>query len=93
VAGAQELEEEDRRIRRVRLLVDLASNLIMQGGLQRGEAEALVDLVGRGVLELFPGSERTFDVVYRTRFQRLMSEFVASDHPADPILFPGRPRS
>jgi hypothetical protein len=63
-----ELAEEDRRARQLRLIVDLTSSVIAQGGVDREEAEALVAATRRRALELFPGKEDTFDLVLAPRF-------------------------
>ncbi|PYQ42963.1 MAG: hypothetical protein DMF77_11395 [Acidobacteria bacterium] len=54
-----DVAEENRRARQLRMIVDLASSVIVQGGLRRGEAEALVAATRRRALELFPGKEDT----------------------------------
>ena len=75
----EELADEARRIVRVRAIVDVTSHLIMQSGLHRSEAEALVDFARDNVLELFPGREETFEIVYARRFRRLIDEFTRQD--------------
>lgn len=81
-----DVQEESRRVRSVRLMVDLASNLIMQGNISRAEGEALVTAVRARILDLFPDREETYELLYATRFARLLDEFT-SDHPPGP----GRP--
>jgi hypothetical protein len=73
--SAEEVAEEDRRARQLRLLVDLTCNVVAQGGLTRTEARELVDATRRRVLELFPGKEETFDLILAPRFARLIDEF------------------
>ena len=95
-----ELAEEDRRARQLRLIVDLTSSVIAQGGVDRDEAEALVAATRRRALELFPGKEDTFDLVLAPRFARLILEFAASQpaggrsvgrpRPANVVPFPKR---
>jgi len=70
-----EIAREERRLRYLRVLVDLTANLIRQGGLGRSEAEALVEAARRHILDLFPGKEATYDLIYRPRFERLIREF------------------
>jgi hypothetical protein len=82
-----ELAEEDRRARQLRLIVDLTSNVIAQGGIDREEAEALVAATRRRALELFPGKEDTFDLVLGPRFARLIAEFVRPVRPANVVAF------
>jgi len=95
-----ERAEEDRRARQLRLIVDLTSSVIAQGGVDRDEAEALVAATRRRALELFPGKEDTFDLVLAPRFARLILEFAASQpaggrsvgrpRPANVVPFPKR---
>jgi hypothetical protein len=84
----EDIEDEGRRIRRVRLVVDLTASLIMQGALGRQEAEALVGTARRAVLTLFPGSEQTYEIVYAHRFQRLLDEFARPGPAAGATVIP-----
>lgn len=84
----EELADEARRISRVRAIVDVTSSLIMQSGFRRSEAEALVDMARQKVLELFPGSEETFEIVYARRFCRLIDEFTRPDSTREPVIIP-----
>jgi len=78
-----ELAEENRRARQLRMIVDLACSVIVQGGIERAEAEALVAATRRRALELFPGKEDTFDLILAPRFARLIREFVPPAPPAN----------
>lgn len=84
----EELADEARRISRVRAIVDVTSSLIMQSGFHRSEAEALVDMARQKVLELFPGREETFEIVYARRFRRLIDEFARLDPASEPLIIP-----
>ena len=75
IPSDQDRAEEDRRARQLRMVVDLASSVIVQGGIGREEAEALVAATRRRALELFPGKEDTFDLILAPRFARLIREF------------------
>ena len=88
MATREELADEARRMSRVRTIVDVTSNLIMQSGLHRREAEALVALARQKVLELFPGREETFEIVYARRFQRLVDEFTRPDSRNEAVILP-----
>lgn len=68
------LQEENRRIRRLRRLVDFTIAVILQGSYDRREAESMVEGVRKTALELFPGKESTFELVYRPRFERVLRE-------------------
>lgn len=82
--------EEQRRARRLRVVVDLATELLRQGQVNREEAEALVAAVRQQALALFPGKESTFDLVLAPRFARLLDEFVG--HLAPRKVLPFLPR-
>jgi hypothetical protein len=66
------LEEEERRLRRLRLLVDLTAAVIRNRPLMRAEAEQAVEHLRDQVLEIFPDKGAVFDLVYRARFRRLI---------------------
>ena len=87
VPSDHDLAEEHRRARQLRMIVDLTSNVIMQGGIDRREAEALVAATRRRALELFPGKEDTFDLILAPRFARLIGEFVGPAPPANVLPF------
>ncbi len=70
----EEIDEESRRVRRLRIVVNLALNLIAQGQLTCEEAANLAAATRRIALQLFPGKEHAFDLIYRPKFQRLMNE-------------------
>lgn len=71
---AEAIAEESRRVRRLRMVVQLALELIAQGELSYEEAADLVGATRRIALQLFPGKETTFDLIYLPRFQRLIRE-------------------
>jgi hypothetical protein len=73
---AAALADEGRRLRRLRMVVDLATNVIMQGRLSRREAEELVAAARSGILGLFPDKESTYELILAPRFARLLDEFV-----------------
>jgi hypothetical protein len=68
----EEIDEESRRIRRLRILVRLTLDTIAAGGLSAEEAAGMVAATRRAALEMFPGKERAFDLIYRPQFQRMM---------------------
>jgi hypothetical protein len=73
-AGA--LADEGQRLRQLRMVVDLTTNVLMQGRLPREEAEDLVTAARRRILELFPDKQDTYDMILAPRFARLLDEFV-----------------
>ena len=66
------LHDEQRRMRRVRFIVDFTSSVLMQSGLTRAEGEELVAAARERILELFPGREQTYEILYGRRFARLL---------------------
>jgi hypothetical protein len=68
----EEIDEESRRIRRLRILVYLTLDTIAGGDLSPEEAARMVAATRQAALEMFPGKERAFDLIYRPQFQRVM---------------------
>ena len=69
-----EIQEESRRLRRLQLLVSLVTNVISQGDLPIEEASELVASTRQAALNLFPGKELAYDLIYKPRLQRLLRE-------------------
>lgn len=89
-ADQEALAEEQRRLRELRVTVDLAASVIAQGRLPRAEGEALVAATRRRALALFPDKAPTFDLVLAPRFARLLDEFAAEPAPARGRVLPFR---
>jgi hypothetical protein len=70
----QAIREENRKLRYLRFLVDLALAEIRAGRLSRTQAETVVRNIRSQALKLFPGKETAFDLIYRPRFQRAITE-------------------
>ena len=68
------LRAEDRRIRQLQFVASLALQTIAQTSVTYGEAVALLDGTRTLALNLFPGKELAFDLIYRPRFQRLIAQ-------------------
>ena len=68
----EQIDDESRRIRRLRILVQLTVETIAEGGLSAEEAAGMIAATRRVALEMFPGKERAFDLIYRPQFQRVM---------------------
>lgn len=66
----KEIEEENRRIRFLRYLVDFSILSIQEGDLTREKALELVEEVKRAACGLFPGKEEAFELIYRPRFRK-----------------------
>lgn len=70
----QAIAEESRRIRRLQLTVRLVMNVISQSDLPFEEASRMVAATRQVALNLFPGKEDTYDLLYQPRLQRLLAQ-------------------
>jgi hypothetical protein len=70
----EEINEESRQGRRLRILVQLALETIADGDLSIEEAAEVAAATRRAALKMFPGKDQAFDWVYRPKFQRLIHE-------------------
>ena len=69
-----EIEEENRRVRRLQIVVSLVMNTIAQSDIPIEEASELVASTRQFALRLFPDKELAYDLIYAPRFKRLLSE-------------------
>jgi hypothetical protein len=69
-----EIREENKRIRHLRRLVDFSLALIAQSPMSPDEANRVVQAVREQAMQLFPGKEETFELLYTPRFRRLIAE-------------------
>jgi hypothetical protein len=74
VSSQDEIREENRKVRRLQVVVGLVMNVIRQSDLPVEEALELVADTRQFALRLFPDKEFTYDLIYQPRFQRLLSE-------------------
>ena len=71
----EELQDEQRRLRRLQIMVNMVMSVIGQDpSLTVDEAAEMVADTRRAALAMFPGKELAFDLIYRPRLQRLMRE-------------------
>jgi hypothetical protein len=70
----EELEEEERRLRQLRITVNLAFCTIGQTDMTLAQAQQMVVATRGMALRLFPGKDLAFDLIYLPRFQRLLAE-------------------
>jgi hypothetical protein len=68
------LGEENRKIRRLKIMVSLGLSLLSQERLSRREAEQIVESIRHSALRMFPGKETTWEIVYAPRFHRVIEE-------------------
>ena len=68
------LAAEERKVRRLRRAMDLAAALLWQIDLTLEEAQDVVNHAKYTALQLFPDKEETFDLIYGSRFRRILVE-------------------
>ncbi len=70
------LAEEEHKLERLRELVDSACEEIMGGRLDRQEGTVLAQRVRRQAREIIPDLMDKFDLIYKSRFERLISQYI-----------------
>ena len=70
------IEEEQKKIRYLRTVVDLTSATLRQGNLTPIQALELISATKRHVLYLFPDKEETYNLIYKPRFERIIKESI-----------------
>ena len=79
MATLKEIQEERKKLRYLRLIVDLTLQLLYQEDLTVSEMLELVEATKKQVLTLFPGKEFQFELIYRPRFNRVIQERLQSN--------------
>jgi hypothetical protein len=74
IPSSAEIEEESRRIRRLRIVVNMSLGLIAQGGMPYEEAQEIVAAAKRLAEDFFPGKGHVFELLYRPQFRRLIND-------------------
>lgn len=74
VPDLQAVQDEARRYRRLQFLMDLTMTTIAQSPMSYEEALELIQSAKQAALNLFPGREETFELIYMSRFRRLLAE-------------------
>jgi hypothetical protein len=70
-----ELDAERVKVRRLQFMMSMVMNVIAQNDRMKvEEASELVASAREAALNMFPGKELAYDLIYRPRFQRLLSE-------------------
>ena len=74
-ANFQEQEEERRKLRRLQIMMSMVMSVISQdGNLSIEEASELAANAKRAALAMFPDKEFAYDILYKPRLQRLLTE-------------------
>ncbi len=73
------IQDENRRIRQLRIMTDLLIQLLMSGSVSMSEADSMICGVKEFAMRLFPGKEPEFELIYMPRFRRALLESGAYD--------------
>lgn len=77
--SGEALRDEERRLRRLRFIMDLTQAVLMQSELDFREVRELLENARAAALVLFPDKEEVYDLVYASRFKRILADrFVIS---------------
>ncbi len=68
------LQAEENRVRRLGRAMDIASILLLRTDLTLSEAQEVVAHAKQVAMDLFPDKENTFDLIYGSRFRRILAE-------------------
>ncbi len=74
IFSKSEIIEENKKIRKLQLLVDFAMVYIAQAATTLDECHRVVDGVRKFAYNLFPDKKETFELIYTPRFRRLIAE-------------------
>lgn len=70
----ENLKDEEKRLRRLRFLVNLAQGVLMQADLTLREAFTIMEDTKKAALTLFPDKEDVYDLVYTPRLRRIIRD-------------------
>ena len=70
-----EIEDENRKLRRLQIMMSMVMQVLSeQSDLTIEEASELVASSRKAALNLFPGKELAYDLIYKPRLQRVIKE-------------------
>ncbi len=69
-----EIDDENKRIRRLQIMINMVTSVLCQADLTIEEASELVASAKRAALAMFPDKEFAFDIIYKPRLQRVLRE-------------------
>ncbi len=69
-----EIDDENKRLRRLQIMISMVTSVLSQSDLTLEEASELVANTKRAALAMFPDKEFAYDIIYKPRLQRLLRE-------------------
>lgn len=70
----EDIRQEEKNMRRLRFIVDLTEAVLVQSDLTLQESLNLMENTKKAALVLFPGKESVYDLIYTSRFRRIVEE-------------------
>jgi hypothetical protein len=74
ISDKEALAAEESQLRRLRRAMDVTAALLWGVDLTFEEAQDIVSHAKQTALQLFPDKEETFDLIYGSRFRRILIE-------------------
>lgn len=72
---AQRIAEERKQLRRLQMMMNMCLQVIAQdGSLSIDEASRMIADSREAALNMFPGKELAYDLIWKPRFQRMMMD-------------------
>jgi hypothetical protein len=65
---------EELKLRKLRRMMDFTATLLWQADLTLNQAQKIIADAKERALELFPDKSDTFDLIYGSRFRRILAE-------------------
>jgi hypothetical protein len=65
---------EELKLRKLRRMMDFTVTLLWQADLTLNQAQKIIADAKERALELFPDKSETFDLIYGSRFRRILAE-------------------
>ena len=75
----KELEEENRKIRYLRFIVDITEAQLRSARLSTIDSLRLMKSTKEFALHLFPDKEETYNMIYQNRFNRILRDRLQSN--------------
>ncbi|MBU1320024.1 MAG: hypothetical protein ABIK83_13205 [Candidatus Zixiibacteriota bacterium] len=79
----QDMNEDHERITALKTLVDATANEITSGGLNIDTANRIVAETRIKAAELIPDDMDKYDMIYTSRFERLIEQYITSVQPEE----------
>ena len=84
MADNRQIRQEYLKLSLIRAIADLTSSKITSGNITREEAKKLATETRQRIQPIIPDMMETYDMIYGSRFRRLMEQFIPEkDEPLE----------